>query len=38
MHNAEHMQIEAADDLFAPPVTVCELAGSNGVRAWREST
>jgi len=38
MHNAEQMEIEAADDLSGRPVTVSELAGSNGVRAWRKST
>jgi len=32
------MEIEAADDLSGPPVTVSELAGGNGVRAWRKST
>jgi hypothetical protein len=38
MHNAEYMEIETADNLSGPPMTVSELAGSNGVRAWRKST
>jgi hypothetical protein len=30
MHNAEYMEIETADNLSGPPMTVSELAGSNG--------